>query len=269
VKGYYEVIIDVQKMKVSLIPADTFLIKAMDNVVESQRQAEILLKGYTASYNVLSGYADLLLELTNDTSIKILKKSNEAFIAKFDTAMVKYNSYTGGTNLPVSSIGGVVSKIILEAGTKRIKYLQRKYLVELINKGDSIVGLICDNYSIIDHRRDSTAILIDRVDLKNTFTIFINELQNHPGAANSFNRYKEYHQTYYNWVAKLDALALLDHHNTVAFKKLKVSQMQLREALNKRMTFKTFVDSVKDLYGSINAINNTLKTLQKDLKSNQ
>lgn len=265
VKQYYDLIIDVQKLKLAIRPTDTLLVNSLDNVVVRQRQEDALLKGYNAGYTVLSSYSDLLLALTSDTTAKTLKKQGDAFVAAFDTAIVKYNGYTGGTKLPVNSLGGVVSKLILEIGTRRIKYLQRKYLVDLVTRADSIIQLISDNYIIIDHTRDSTTIRIDRTDVKNTFGAFLFDLRTDPGGANSYNRYKDYEPIYYNWNYKLDALQALDQSNTVAFKKMKNSHAQLLDALKKKITFSAFLSSVKDWYGSVNDINESFKKLEKDL----
>ena len=269
VKQYYDLLIDVQKLKVAIIQPDRSLIRKFDDVISQQRQEDSLIEGFNAGYAVLADYADLLLALTDDTNTKTLKRQDDAFIASFDTAVVKYNSFTSGTKLPASSLGGLVSKIVVEVGTRRIRYLQRKYLLDLVTQADSVIQPLCDNYIIIDHTRDSTAINIDRADLRNTFLSFLISIGDDTVSASAYNRYVNYDPVYYNWINKLDALKALDQSNTAAFKKIKTSHTELLNALKDKTTFVALLGSVKDLYGSINGINESYKQLQKDLTPNK
>jgi hypothetical protein len=264
-KQYYEINTDLQKLNVSFKTDTSSRIEFMQDVLDAEKQKDSIVKSYSSAYGILATYADLLLALTNDTAQAHLTKQNTAFVAAFDTAMVKYNGYTGGTKLPMS-LGGLVSAGIMALGTQRIKHLQRKYLLELIEQSDSLVGLICDNYTIIDHYKDSTRISINRETVQNSYIKFLTRLHAKPGNnLNFYNYYKDYDPLYYNWMYKLDILELLDKDNVAAFRKLKTAHATLLLDLHKKTTKSELLDRLKDLYGSVNGIVDKYNKLQKDL----
>lgn len=264
-KQYYDINTDMLKLNLSLQADTGSRIESLQNIVDAERNKDSIVNMYNSSYSVFSTYADLLLVLINDTAQNHLTKQNAAFIATFDTALVKYNSYTSGQHLPLS-LGGLISSVINFLGTARIKHLQRKYLLQLVTKSDSLISLICDNYLIIDHHIDSSRIPIDRTTIQNDYSRFLIRLKNTPGNDNNFySYYKEYDPMYYNWLYKLDILQQLDNNNVAAFRKLKVAHATLLNDLNKRATKGELFNRIKDFYGSVNNVADKYRKLQKDL----
>lgn len=262
---YYGINTDLQKLMISFKTDTASRIELMQDVLDVERTKDSIVKMYNSAYGVLATYADLLLALTNDTAQARLTRQNTAFVTAVDTALVKYNAYTEGTKIPLS-LGGLISTGIMAIGTQRIKHLQRKYLVQLVEQTDSLVNLICDNYLVIDHYKDSTRITIDRETVQNAYTKFLNRMYVRPNNnLNFYDYYKDYDPLYYNWMYKLDILAQLDRDNVAAFRKLKTAHATLLLELHKKASVAELFDRIKDLYGSVNGIVDKYNKLQKDL----
>jgi hypothetical protein len=265
-KQYYEVALESNQLLASVTTDPNIKIKTLKGLLADRLQADEIVKGYNSGFGILNKYAELLLAFSDDSTYqKDLSKQKDAFIPSFDTLVSKYNTYYPQNKIPVTSLGGLLSNIIQEVGSRRIRYLQRKYLKDMVSTADTIVAHICNQYNSIDFYKNNKQLTSLGTTLDQNYKTFMNYINIDAVNSNPYNYYKIYDPIYLDWKNKEAILNDLNVKNLKAMNEIKTSHQKLKELLYKKASLKELTISLKNLYASVNSLNESYLKFQKDL----
>lgn len=235
---YYQITISTKRAIFALEKKSAQKIIDLDAMIAAQNQADSIINGYNSGFSILKKYGDLILSLTDTSYLKAFSKQKDAFIPSFDTLIVKYNSTFSQNQIPLS-LGGIVTKMVSEIGTRRINYLQRKYLKELVTTYNPIISSICDEYKIIDFYKNSKGLNFLNEDISD---VYKNILDFSPEVdLNDFDKmYTIYDPIYLNWKNRATLLTQFNDQTLQAMSKLKRAHNQLSKELNKNIAINDF-----------------------------
>lgn len=264
VKQYYQLSFETQLIRISNNEDPELKVNSLNMLLSKVNESDSIVKGYTAGFGILKKYAELLLALTDTGFLNELNRQKVAFIPAFDSLISKYNDYYPKNKLPIKSVGALAGELIDKVGTKRIGYLQRKYLKDLVTISDSVVSHICMQYPLIDFYKNQQQLKsLDetiRVNYKD-FVKFINLGNNY----DPYSYYKLYDPIFLDWKNKLMALNSLNTQTSITMVKIRKTHNQLKVDLYKKHSFKEFLQKLYDLYSSLNEIEESYKQIQNDL----
>lgn len=266
-RQYYNVALESNQLLISIIPTTpSEKIKELKGLIQDRIEADRIVKGYSSGYGVLNKYAELLLVLSNDSTYqKELTKQKDGFMPAFDTLVSRYNTFNPGNKIPVTSFGNILSNIIQEIGSRRIRYLQRKYLKDLISTADTFVAQICDQYISLDFDKNNkqvTSLSKTLDEHYRQFIIYINLDSSHSIPYNYFNIYDP---IYIDWKTKEGLLKELNEKNRNTMTNLKSAHHKLKELLDKKATIKELAANLYNVYASVNSLKESYQKFQKDL----
>ena len=265
-KQYYDIALESNQLLASIITKPSDKLTTLQGLIQDRLEADKIVKGYSAGYGVLGKYAELLLALTDDPAYqKELTKQKDAFIPSLDTLVSKYNTFNPANKIPMTSLGGLLSNIIQEVDSRRIKYLQRKYLKDLVSTADTIVAQICDQYKSMDFYKNDKQLASLSKDLDERYKIFMNYINLDINSANPYKYYKQYDPIYMDWKNKEVLLKELNQKNLRAITNIKTSHHTLKELLNKNASIKELSKNLQGLYASINTLKESYQKFSKDL----
>ncbi len=265
-RQYYDVALESDQLLASIITNPPDKILKLKELIEDRAEADKIVKGYSAGYGILNKYAELLLALTDDTTYQNgLSKQKDAFIPSFDTLVSKYDTFNAANKLPVTSMGSLLSNIIQEIGSRRIKYLQRKYLKDLVTTADTIVAEICDQYKAMDfYKNDKQLASLGKI-LDESYKTFMNFVNLDSSSAGPYQYYKQYDPIYLDWKNKEVLLKELNEKNLKAIVAIKASHHALKQLLDKKATDKELASNLQGLYASVNSLKESYQKFNKDL----
>jgi hypothetical protein len=225
------------------------------------------VNGYNSGYDILNLYASLLLAFTDESEYQNnLAKQKDEFIPAFDSLASKFNTLNPHNKIQINSIGILFSNIIQEVGSRRIRYLQRKYLKELVENGNDLVVQICDHYKTnggIYNNKKQLADLDTEID--RTYKNFIKDVNLDTENTNTYRFYTLYDPIYLNWKNKKNLINDLYNLNAKAFSEIKNSHQKLKELLEQKATINDLTSSLNDLYAGLHILNESYKNFEKSL----
>ena len=205
-----------------------------DNVVKVESACE-LLGVYVDGLALLAGEEKNWGEKTIDLPVRmngILNNYNKAF----------------GKKIP-SGTGNFLGSVISKLASMHLQQLQKKYLVEYISSGDTIVNDVCDYFTEevsvgLKSELNSLDAQFDNV-MRNFYDNI--EIYERKQNVSSFNYYKYYNPVYLGLKQTLVQLHILLDETTVAMQKIKAAHTKLLSSLKDNISGE-FLLEVEDLY---------------------
>ena len=266
-KEYYDITLEISQFKAAAIKNPSEKIDALKEILTDRAQAETIVNGYSSGYDILKLYAGLLLAFTDETEYQNnLTNQKNAFIPAFDSLTSKFNTLYPHNKIPITSLGALFTDIFQEVGSRRIRYLQRKYLKDLVENGNDLVSQICDHYNSSGNFYSSKHQLtgLDG-DIDRTYKNFVKEVNLDSGNSNTYQFYTLYDPIFLNWKNKKNLINELYDLNARAFSQIKDSHQKLKELLEKKGTLGDLTASLNDLYSGLNTLNESYQKFQKNL----
>jgi hypothetical protein len=263
-KQYYDLSFETLQASASHEKDPATKISVLNDQINLHKEADSIVKGYSSGFGILKKYADLLLALSDTGYLKEFTKQKDAFVPAFDSLIAKYNSYYPKQKLPVASLGGFAGKLIDELGSRRIRYLQHKYLKQLLNDADTIISHICKEYQILDFYKNNKQIESLNTDIELKYVDFMKFI-NLGSQSDPYSYYKFFDPIYLDWKNKVSTLGEFNTQTNATLAKLRVAHKQLINELDKKVSFKDFTKKLWDLYGSINSLEESYNKFKKDL----
>lgn len=174
-----------------------------------------LVDSFSYAYKIVGNYAGLIHALISTSYYNDFTKDSKQWQSSFDGLVTNYNTACT-KRLPPSkpiptSVGKILSNVISDMGSVKIKSMQKKYLKNVINAAREPFEDICDDFL-------NTDIPKLRMELQG-LPSFINEnykdFLNHEKfyetqqGNNPYNYYRFYLPIYANWQLQLKELNLL------------------------------------------------------------
>lgn len=264
-KQYYDIAFENLQLTVSFITNPADKVQQLKQLDTTRREADSVIKLYASGFGILKKYADLILALTDTSFLNAFNREKDAFVPAFDSLIVKYNTYYPSNKLPVTSLGSFAGKVLEEIGSRRIRYLQRKYLKELVQNADSVVANICSQYKTLDFYIKSKQLKYLDKDVDANYNDFVKTM-NDQGRKDAYNYYQFYDPIYLKWRNKISVLRQFNQQTVEAMGKIIISHKKLLLGLEKKQTFKDLFIAIKDLYGSVNSLKESYSKFEKDFK---
>lgn len=264
-KQYYNLLLESNQLSASFEKDPAIKISLLKKLIKERTIAEEIVSEYLTGYSLLKKYAELLLALTDSSYFKELDKQKNAFIPVFDTLVLRYNTFNPDHKMPMNSLGALVSNLIQEIGTRRIGYLQRKFLRKLVTEADPIITRICDKYKAIDFYKNNVQLASLGNTLDDNFKAFIKDINMDKNHADTYSYYNLYDPIYLSWKNKEATLSEFNENSIKTISNITSTHFKLKEMLNKKSSAKDITQNLQSLYASLNALQESYKKFHKDL----
>ena len=263
---YYGVAFETQQANYAVQLDNPKKIDDLDKLVAEESEADSIVKGYSSGYGVLKKYADLLLSLSDTAYLKAFSKQKDAFIPSFDTLIVNYNNYFPKNKLPVATLGSLIGKVVDEIGSRRIKYLQRKYLRQVVTEADTVVNTICRHYNIIDFYKNNKQLASLNTDIEQSYKAMLKYVAL-AKISDPFYFYKQCDPIYLTWKNKANVLTNFNIQTLNSMTNIAIAHTKFKKELYKKTSFKDFTISLQALYGSVNALQENYQKFRRNFSS--
>jgi hypothetical protein len=174
-----------------------------------------LVDSFSYAYRIVGNYADMVRSLINESYLKEFTKHKKEWQSSFDGLVTTYNAacvkrMPPSTKIP-SSVGNIVSNVIQEIGSLKIKSLQKKYLKAAISTAREPFEGICDDFLNTDIPKIRKELDGLPSFINENYKDFLNHLKVYESQQgnNAYNYYRSYIPIYSNWQLQLKELNIL------------------------------------------------------------
>ncbi len=224
------------------------------------------IHAFRVQYEILKKFAALLMAMTDPVYRDNFVKEKDEFVTSFQLLTKKCNTLFPSSKLPLS-LGGLVGSMVQEIGMRSIQYMQRKYLIQLLNEAGPSFTAICDFY-IDEHSREIELLCRNlKEETDHAFSTYVNNIKNDNQSGNNLLLYQDrLVPLYQSWQAKVKIIKQLSVNQKESMQRLKEVYTALQRSLVAKVTLKEMVPEMGTLYTCFGNIRDAYEQYGDEMK---